>query len=78
MYQEQDVREDALITLSGYPELLSVEDVAVILRITPAAARKRIERRHFAVTRVGYNVRVPREALRLYLLGHLVPARDAS
>lgn len=78
MRQEQIAREQTLITLSGYPELLSVEDVAAILRISPAAARKRIERRHFEVTRVGHSVRVPREALRLYLLDRLVPAKDAS
>jgi hypothetical protein len=78
MHKEQSEREHALITLSGYPELLSVEDVAAILRISTAAARKRIERRHFVVTRVGYNVRVPREALRLYLLDRLVPAKDAT
>jgi excisionase family DNA binding protein len=78
MRKEQSERERALITLSEYPELLSVDEVAAILRITPAAARKRIERRQFDVTRVGYNVRVPREALRHYLLDRLVPAKDAT
>lgn len=65
---------DSLIDLSDYPALLSVDQVASALGCSVPAVRKRLRRRELTFVKSGRHVRVPREALRQYLLARLVPA----
>lgn len=65
---------DSLIDLSEYPVLLSVDQVAAALGCSVPAVRKRLQRRELTFVKTGHHVRVPREALRQYLLARLVPA----
>lgn len=67
---------DSLIDLSDYPLLLSVDQVAAALGCSVPAVRKRLQRRELTFVKAGRHVRVPREALRQYLLSRLVPALE--
>ncbi len=65
---------EELVDLSTYPVLLSVRQVAEVLGCSLPSAKRRIYRRELAYVKDGHHVRVPREALRQYLLARLVPA----
>jgi excisionase family DNA binding protein len=66
---------DDLIDLSSYPVLLSVPQVAEVLGCSIPSAKRRLYRREIAYVKDGHHVRVPREALRQYLMARLVPAQ---
>lgn len=53
------------------PTFLTVDEVAVLLRLTPKAVRHRIERGQIPVVRLGRSVRVRRDLL-LSLLGETI------
>jgi excisionase family DNA binding protein len=67
-------KADELIDLSSYPVLLSIPQVAGVLGCSVPSAKRRLYRRELAYIKDGHHVRVPREALRQYLLARLVPA----
>jgi len=54
-------------------KLLTVREVAVILRVCEATVRRRVEDGELAATRVGRLIRVSRAALREYLEENGVP-----
>jgi len=62
--------------LSGYPLMLQLGEVAEICRCDPQVVRRRIDRGELAHTKIGSLVRVPREALRAYLLTQTRFGRD--
>ncbi len=67
-------RMEEVVDLSAYPVLLSIQQVAEVLGCSLPSAKRRIYRRELAYVKDGRSVRVPREALRQYLLARLVPA----
>lgn len=69
---------DDLIDLSAYPLLLALPQVAEILGCSLPSAKRRIYSGDLAYIKEGHNVRVPREALRRYLVAHLIPAKEIS
>ena len=69
------VASDALIDLSAYPLLLSLPQVAEVLGCSVPSVKRRVQQRQLASIKEGHHVRVPREALRQYLLARLRPAR---
>lgn len=69
---------DALIDLSDYPLLLSTLQVAEVLGCSVPSVKRRIRQRQLASIKEGHHVRVPREALRQYLLARLRPASEGA
>lgn len=65
-----------VVDLSAYPILLTVRQVAEVLGCSVPSAKRRIYKRELTYVKDGHNVRVPREALRRYLLARLVPAKS--
>jgi len=79
----QDDDAARFFDLSAYPLMLNIEEVADICRCDHQAVRRRIDRGELAYTRIGSLIRVPREALREYLLtrthyGRDTPTADAE
>lgn len=70
--------DEKLIDLSGLPLLLSVEQVADVLGCSLPSAKRRLYRRELAYIKDGHHVRIPREALRQYLMARLVPAERSD
>ena len=64
--------------LSSYPLMLNIAEVADICRCDHQAVRRRINRGELAYTKIGSLIRVPREALRAYLLTQTRFGRDTS
>lgn len=69
---------DGLIDLSTYPVLLSLPQVANVLGCSIPSVKRRVQRRQLASIKEGHHVRVPREALRQYLLDRLRPAEGTA
>jgi excisionase family DNA binding protein len=74
----QGTSRDDIIDLSAYPVLLSIPQVAEVLGCSIPSAKRRLYRREIAYVKDGHHVRVPREALRRYLLERLVPVRGET
>jgi excisionase family DNA binding protein len=53
--------------LRDYPPVLSVEDVATILKITPGTVRTLVKKRTISGVKVGRLIRVPKSNLIAYL-----------
>jgi excisionase family DNA binding protein len=68
---------DAVIDLSSYPVLLSIAQVAELLGCSVPSVKRRLRERQLASIKEGHHVRIPREALRQYLVARLRPAREA-
>lgn len=69
---------DVLIDLSGYPVLLSLAQTAEVLGCSLPSVKRRVRQRQLASIKEGHHVRIPREALRHYLLARLRPAEETA
>jgi excisionase family DNA binding protein len=56
--------------------LLTISETAALLRCTPAAIYKRLERRQLPFIRIGRSLLVRREELERFLIDHTVEARS--
>ena len=55
--------------LKQYPAVLSINDVAEILNVTPATVRRHIKNNDIPHVNVGKLVRIPKDSLISYLHG---------
>lgn len=74
----ENVVAEEMIELTDCPELASVAQVAAVLGCAPGLVRKRLRDHDLAYVKVGRYVRIPRAAVRAYLVSRLVPARERA
>lgn len=65
----------ALVDLSAYPALMTVQEVAEVLQLSVHAVRARIRARDLASVKTGHSVRVPRADLGRYIAARTTPAK---
>ena len=62
----------------NYPAVLTINDVAEILNITPATVRTHIKNNDIPCIKVGRLVRIPKDALIWYLHGKPIRKEEAN
>ncbi len=70
--------EVALVDLSLYPVLMTVQNVAEVLQLSTHAVRARIRARDLASVKIGHSVRVPRVDLARYIAERTIPSRASQ
>lgn len=62
--------------LAAFPDLLTVSEVATLLRVHPRSVQRWAQQGRFAVVRAGRTYRIPRTDVLRWMLGQDDPARD--
>lgn len=65
------------LLLQPYPEMLTVGEVAAVLRVHPRSIQRWARDGRFASVRVGKTYRIPRADVRRWLLAVSIPAVGA-
>ncbi len=69
---------DALVDLSSYPTLLTVQDVAGLLQVAVPTVRTYLRQGDLTKIKVGHGVRISRAELERYLVERTAPRRNAE
>lgn len=64
--------------LAPYPEMLTVEEVAAVLRVHPRSIQRWAHAGRFATVRVGRSYRIPRADVLRWMLAASRPAEEHS